>query len=107
MLTVVHQDTLLQHTGTCAIGVTRAPVASMQRMSSLPTIYPHSQRARVVVWAYKCDMCDLSRAGAEENQRKQEVLGICVPRDLTFAKADLRLDAQLDCKSEERLCEGQ
>ena len=54
--------------------------------------------SRVVIWAYECDMCDLSRAGAEENQKKQEVLGICVVRDPRLAEVDLRFDAQLDCK---------
>ena len=48
-------------------------------------------------------MCDLSRAGAAENQKKQDMLGLREPRDLLLAEADLRLDAQLDCASEERL----
>ena len=48
-------------------------------------------------------MCDLSRAGAAENQKKQKVLGLRESRNLLLAEADLRLDAQLDCASEERL----
>ena len=48
-------------------------------------------------------MCDLSRAGAAENQKKQHMLGLRESWDLLLAEADLRLDAQLDCASEERL----
>ena len=49
-------------------------------------------------------MCDLSRgAGAAENQKKQDMLGLRKSRDLLLAEADLRLDAQFDCASEERL----
>ena len=49
-------------------------------------------------------MCDLSRgAGAAENQKKQAMLHVRIDRDLFPAEADLRLDAQLDCASEERL----
>ena len=86
----------------CHIGVTPecacvASIGQHEATSSLRPAYLQPE-SRVVVWAYECDICDLSRAGAEENQKKQEVLGICVPRDLLFAEADLRLDAQLDCK---------
>ena len=71
------------------------PQAALERMWPACSLQPKREISGL---GHECDMCDLSRAGAADNQKKQGMLQHREFRDVLLAEADLRLDPQLDCK---------